>query len=131
MPVQTAPDLSDAPDATSEGALLTVSELTVSFAGQPVVDGITYALSPGRTLGVVGESGCGKSMTALAILGLVPPPGRIAGGSVRLGQDVLTALPARRLREIRGRRIGMIFQEPMTSAEPVFHRIGVPDRRRR
>ena len=86
-----------------------------------VLDGIGFALAPGETLGIVGESGCGKSMTALAIMGLVPsPPGRIAGGRILLrGEDLLTASP-RRLREVRGNEISMIFQEPMTSLNPVF-----------
>ncbi|MEQ8500223.1 MAG: ABC transporter ATP-binding protein, partial [Sneathiellaceae bacterium] len=86
-----------------------------------VLDGIGFALAPGETLGIVGESGCGKSMTALAIMGLVPmPPGRIAGGRILLrGEDLLT-VGAKRLRAVRGNKISMIFQEPMTSLNPVF-----------
>ncbi|MEQ8348061.1 MAG: ABC transporter ATP-binding protein [Sneathiellaceae bacterium] len=86
-----------------------------------VLDGIGFALAPGETLGIVGESGCGKSMTALAIMGLVPmPPGRIAGGRILLrGEDLLT-VGAKRLRAVRGNEISMIFQEPMTSLNPVF-----------
>jgi peptide/nickel transport system ATP-binding protein len=85
------------------------------------VDGVSFEVAPGKTLGIVGESGCGKSVTALSIMGLVPqPPGRIAAGEVRFdGVDLLT-LPASAMRELRGNRIGMIFQEPMTSLNPAF-----------
>jgi peptide/nickel transport system ATP-binding protein len=86
-----------------------------------VLDGINFELHTGETLGIVGESGCGKSMTALTIMGLVPtPPGRISGGSVRLdGEDLLSASEAR-LRDVRGNDISMVFQEPMTSLNPVY-----------
>jgi peptide/nickel transport system ATP-binding protein len=85
------------------------------------VDGVDFTLERGRTLGIVGESGCGKSVTALSIMGLVPqPPGRIAGGEVLFeGEDLLKA-PARRLRDLRGDKLSMIFQEPMTSLNPAF-----------
>jgi peptide/nickel transport system ATP-binding protein len=85
------------------------------------VDGVSYTVHAGQTLGVVGESGCGKSVTALSIMRLVPrPPGRFAGGAVRYrGTDLLT-LPEAQMREIRGNRISMIFQEPMTSLNPVL-----------
>ncbi len=85
------------------------------------VDGVSYKILPGETLGVVGESGCGKSVTALSIMRLIPdPPGKIAGGKILLkGQD-LTTLPEEQMRKVRGKRIGMIFQEPMTSLNPVF-----------
>jgi peptide/nickel transport system ATP-binding protein len=85
------------------------------------VDGVDFSLERGRTLGIVGESGCGKSVTALTIMGLVPqPPGRIAGGEVLLdGEDLLKA-PPRRLRDLRGDKLSMIFQEPMTSLNPAF-----------
>jgi peptide/nickel transport system ATP-binding protein len=84
------------------------------------VDGVDFTLERGGTLGIVGESGCGKSVTALSIMGLVPqPPGRIAG-EVRLeGEDLLKASPAR-LRDLRGDQLAMIFQEPMTSLNPAF-----------
>jgi len=85
------------------------------------VDGVSFALYPGKTLAVVGESGCGKSVTALSVLGLIPqPPGRIARGEVWFrGQD-LVKLPVRALRALRGNDISMIFQEPMTAMNPVY-----------
>ncbi len=108
--------------------LLDVRDLRVEFATRhgtvTALDGVSLRLEPGETLGVVGESGCGKSITALAIMGLIPmPPGRIAGGSIRLDGEELIGAPERRLRQLRGRDIGMIFQEPMTSLNPVF-RVG-------
>ncbi|MFP6871674.1 MAG: ABC transporter ATP-binding protein [Nitrospinota bacterium] len=85
------------------------------------VDGVTYDLHAGETLGVVGESGCGKSVTALSILRLIPePPGRITGDGIFFEGEDLTQLPTRELRKIRGNKISMIFQEPMTSLNPVF-----------
>src|SRR5207237_1117008 len=87
----------------------------------PAVDGISCSIDPGRTLGSVGESGCGKSVTALSIMGLVPrPPGRIAGGEILFDGVDLLQLSAGALRELRGNRISMIFQEPMTSLNPVL-----------
>ena len=86
-----------------------------------VLDRVGFSLSAGSTLGIVGESGCGKSMTALTIMRLVPqPPGRIAGGAILLdGEDLLCATE-KRMREIRGNEVSMVFQEPMTSLNPVF-----------
>ena len=84
------------------------------------VDGVSFDLAPGETLGIVGESGCGKSVTALSILRLVPvPPGRHAGAVRYRGRDLL-ALSEREMRAIRGDRISMIFQEPMTALNPVM-----------
>jgi peptide/nickel transport system ATP-binding protein len=106
-------------------ALLDVRALETLFQVEggefPAVDGISFSIDPGRTLGIVGESGCGKSVTALSIMGLVPqPPGRIAGGEILFdGVDLLQLSPAA-LRELRGDRISMIFQEPMTSLNPVL-----------
>jgi peptide/nickel transport system ATP-binding protein len=106
-------------------ALLEVSELEVEFDTQDgrvrVLDHLSFDLAAGEMLGIVGESGCGKSMTALAILGLVPQPtGHITGGAIRFAdEDLLRAAPAR-MREIRGNAISMIFQEPMTSLNPVY-----------
>jgi oligopeptide/dipeptide ABC transporter ATP-binding protein len=85
------------------------------------VDGVDLALERGRTLGIVGESGCGKSVTALSIMGLVPqPPGRIAGGEVHFEGEDLLKVPPRRMRDLRGDKLSMIFQEPMTSLNPAF-----------
>ena len=84
------------------------------------VDGVSFAIPDRGTLGVVGESGCGKSVTALSILRLVAPPGRIAGGSITYAGRDLLQLPLDEMRAIRGNRIAMIFQEPMTSLNPVF-----------
>ncbi len=85
------------------------------------VDGVDLELQKGRTLGIVGESGCGKSVTALSIMGLVPqPPGRIAAGEVLFEGEDLLKLPPARLRDLRGDKLAMIFQEPMTSLNPAF-----------
>jgi peptide/nickel transport system ATP-binding protein/oligopeptide transport system ATP-binding protein len=85
------------------------------------VDGVSYEIKKGRTLGVVGESGCGKSVTALSIMRLIPdPPGRIVDGEIRFEGEDLARAPIKRMRQIRGKDIGMIFQEPMTSLNPVF-----------
>jgi peptide/nickel transport system ATP-binding protein len=106
--------------------ILEVRDLRVSFpAGDHhrvyPVDGVSFTLDRGETLALVGESGCGKSLTSLALLQLVPAPGRIeAGSSIRLGDTEVLALEGEALRRIRGRRIGMIFQDPMTSLNPVF-----------
>jgi len=107
--------------------LLEVRDLRVCFPGEaaelPAVRGVSLDVAPGEVLALVGESGCGKSLTALSLLRLVPPPGRIAGGSIRFrGRDVL-ALDDAGLRALRGGEIGMVFQEPMTSLNPVF-RVG-------
>ena len=106
-------------------ALLDVRELKTFFQVEggefPAVDGISFSIEPGRTLGIVGESGCGKSVTALSIMGLVPrPPGRIAGGEILFDGVDLLRLSTAALRELRGDRISMIFQEPMTSLNPVL-----------
>jgi oligopeptide transport system ATP-binding protein len=109
----------------STSPLLEVSGLSVQFAsqGQTVraVDDVSFTLGRGETLGIVGESGSGKSVTALALMRLVPtPPGRIAAGVIRFdGRDVLAMDPAA-LRRLRGREIAMIFQDPMTSLNPVL-----------
>ena len=98
-----------------------VTELRTQDGRFNAVDGVSFDLHPGEVLGIVGESGCGKSMTALSILGLVPrPPGRIVAGEVSFeGRDLLR-LPERELQRVRGAAISMIFQEPMTSLNPVF-----------
>jgi peptide/nickel transport system ATP-binding protein len=104
-------------------ALLEVCDLKTSFTvaeGElSAVDGVSFALDAGRTLCIVGESGCGKSVTALSIMGLIAPPGRVSG-EVRLEGVDLTRLPAAAMRELRGNRLSMIFQEPMTSLNPAL-----------
>jgi oligopeptide/dipeptide ABC transporter ATP-binding protein len=102
-------------------SLLSVESLSLAMAGRPVVEDVSFTLAPGEMLGLVGESGCGKTVTALSIMRLVPePPARVTGGRILFeGQDLLR-LDAEALRRIRGDRIGMIFQEPMTSLNPVF-----------
>ena len=104
--------------------ILAVRDLKVLFATADgpltAVDGISFGIAAGQTLGLVGESGCGKSVTALALLRLVPPPGRIRGGSVRLEGRELLALREQDMQGVRGDRIAMVFQEPMTSLNPVF-----------
>ena len=104
--------------------LLTVEELTIRFplGGRTVtaVDGISFHISRGEALGLVGESGSGKTITAQAIPRIIPSPGRIDGGRVLLDGTDLTGLSERQLRPVRGRRIGMIFQEPMSSLNPTM-----------
>jgi peptide/nickel transport system ATP-binding protein len=106
--------------------LLDVQHLTVVFDGSPAVtavDDVSFQIAPGETLGLVGESGSGKSVTAFSILRLLQPPGRISGGQVLFeGRDLL-ALPEREMRAVRGARISLIFQEPMTALNPVM-RVG-------
>jgi len=103
-------------------ALLEVENLTVTIGprghGVPILTGVDLSLDRGESLGLVGESGCGKSMTALAVMGLLPR-GASAGGAVRLGADSLLSLPERRLCQLRGRRMAMVFQEPMSALNPV------------
>ncbi|MFM8680332.1 MAG: ABC transporter ATP-binding protein [Alphaproteobacteria bacterium] len=101
------------------GPLLSVRDLSVAFGRNAVVEGVSFDLAPGEILGVVGESGSGKSVTALSIMRLIPAPGRVTGRIEFAGQDLM-ALPEPRMREIRGRDVAMIFQEPMTSLNPVF-----------
>ena len=104
--------------------LLDVGGLAIRFqpGGPAVVDALSISITQGETLSLVGESGCGKSLTALAIMGLLPPGARTSGG-VRLEGEDLLAAGERRLADLRGNRLAMIFQEPMTSLNPAF-RIG-------
>ena len=103
--------------------VLVVEDLSVGFPApggvRQVVAGVGFAVPAGRTLGVVGESGCGKSMTALAVMGLVPAPGRTAG-SVRVEGREMLGQPPRAWRTLRGSRVAMVFQEPMTALNPVM-----------
>ena len=119
-----------APAAASapSDAILEVRDLVTTFdtdAGRlTAVDGVSFTVRRGRTLGIVGESGCGKSVTALSIMRLLPQPmGRIAGGKILFDGRDLTTLAPDAMHEVRGGRIGMIFQEPMTALNPV-HSIG-------
>jgi len=104
--------------------LLQVRDLTTRLgnAERPVrvVDGVDLEIRRGETFALLGESGCGKSMTALTLMRLLPPTGRVLSGSVRLGDTELLGLPEARMRRVRGGRIGMIFQEPQTSLNPVL-----------
>ena len=103
--------------------LLEVTDLSVGFridgTVRKPVQGMSYSLDAGRTLGVVGESGCGKSLTALALLGLIPAPGQVTG-SVRFAGTELIGLPEADWRKLRGNRVAMVFQEPMTALNPVM-----------
>src|SRR5207244_8210582 len=110
---------------TPSEAILEIEDLRTHFftaAGVVrAVDGVSYAVRKGETLGVVGESGCGKSVSALSVLRLVAnPPGRIVGGSIRLQGRNLLELTEPEMERIRGNDISMIFQEPMTSLNPLF-----------
>lgn len=112
----------------NDGTLLKIRDLTVAFETEEgafhAVERVSFDLNKGEIVGLVGESGCGKSVTALSLLRLIPmPPGRIVSGSALFqGEDLLKA-PSSRLRDIRGRAISMIFQEPMAALSPL-HRIG-------
>ena len=106
-------------------ALLEVRDLRTHFHTEDgefaAVDGVSFEVEAGRTLAIVGESGCGKSVTSLSIMGLVPsPPGRISGGSIRFEGRELVGAPAREMQDLRGNGMAMIFQEPMTSLNPAF-----------
>jgi peptide/nickel transport system ATP-binding protein len=104
--------------------ILAVRDLAVTFATREgtvtAVNGVSFDLHPGEVLGLVGESGSGKSVTGLAILGLIDPPGRIAGGSITLDGVELIGQSEEELRRLRGRRLAMIFQDPMTTLNPVL-----------
>ena len=108
-------------------ALLEVKDLKTYFLTEAgtarAVDSVSFSVSERQVLGIVGESGCGKSVTALSILRLIPPPGIIAGGTIGFRGKDLLSIPEREMESIRGDEISMIFQEPMTSLNPVF-RIG-------
>jgi peptide/nickel transport system ATP-binding protein len=105
-------------------ALLEVKNLVVEFptrrSNLRAVDGISFNIEAGEVLGVVGESGAGKSMTGAAIIGLLEPPGRIAGGEVWLNGRRIDNLPAAQMRSIRGKEVGAVFQDPLTSLNPLY-----------
>lgn len=104
--------------------VLSVRDLKVEFVTRrgilKAIDGVSFDIAPGEVLGVVGESGAGKSLTGTAIIGLIDPPGRISGGQVLLKGERIDNLPKEQMRRIRGKRIGMIFQDPLTSLNPLF-----------
>ncbi len=104
--------------------LLSVRNLVVEFPTRRGVlralDGVSFDIAPGEVLGMVGESGAGKSITGAAIIGLIEPPGRIAGGEVYLAGKRIDNLPPDAMRAIRGKRIGMVFQDPLTSLNPLY-----------
>jgi peptide/nickel transport system ATP-binding protein len=104
--------------------VLSVRDLTVEFVTRRgtlrALDRISFDVARGEVLGVVGESGAGKSVTGSAIIGLIDPPGRITGGEVRLSGERIDDLPDEAMRKVRGKRIGMIFQDPLTSLNPLY-----------
>jgi oligopeptide/dipeptide ABC transporter ATP-binding protein len=105
--------------------VLEIEDLSIRFSTRQgtarVVERLSFSLQSGETLGIVGESGCGKSITALAIMGLIPmPPGQVSGGEIRFAGRNLLAFDAGEMRRIRGREIAMVFQEPMTALNPVY-----------
>jgi peptide/nickel transport system ATP-binding protein len=104
--------------------LLSVRDLRVEFTTRrgtlTALDGISFDIAAGEVLGMVGESGAGKSLTGAAIIGLLEPPGRIAGGEIRLRGERIDNLPPEAMRRIRGKRIGMVFQDPLTSLNPLY-----------
>ncbi|WP_242882357.1 dipeptide/oligopeptide/nickel ABC transporter permease/ATP-binding protein [Actinomadura litoris] len=113
------------PSATPSDALLSVEGLTVAFTGAdgrpvPVVEDVSFELRAGETLGIVGESGCGKTMTGRAVLGLLPAGARVTGGSIRIGGAEATALPRRERAALRGSTIAFVSQEPMAALDPLF-----------
>lgn len=103
--------------------MLEVTGLEVEVGGVPILRGVRFALEAGRTLGVVGESGCGKSMTALAAMGMLPPGGRVTAGSIRLNGRDLTSLHEREWRRVRGAEIALVMQDPFSSLNPTM-RVG-------
>lgn len=104
--------------------ILEVRNLRVEFPTRrgtlTALDGVSFDIAPGEVLGVVGESGAGKSMTGAAIIGLLEPPGRIAGGEIRLNGRRINTLPYEQMRRIRGKEIGAIFQDPLTTLNPLY-----------
>ncbi|MGJ3263258.1 MAG: ABC transporter ATP-binding protein [Salinarimonas sp.] len=120
--VRDAPSEAGRPEpSAARDPILSVEDLSLALRGTPLVEDVSFAIAPGEMLGLVGESGCGKSVTALSLLGLLPtPPITVAGGRILFEGRDLARLSEAEMRRLRGRRIGMIFQEPMTSLNPVF-----------
>ncbi|MCD5987115.1 ABC transporter ATP-binding protein [Pseudomonas phytophila] len=108
--------------STTDNTVLSVSDLTVRFAGAPanVVDGVSFSVKRGKTLAIVGESGCGKSVTSMGLMGLLPATAKVAASDSLLIDEALLGMSEERLLDVRGNRMAMIFQEPMTSLNPVF-----------
>jgi peptide/nickel transport system ATP-binding protein len=108
----------------TQSPLLSVKDLRVEFPTRrgilTAIDGVSFDLHEGEVLGVVGESGAGKSITGTAVIGLLEPPGRIAGGEIRLKGERIDNLSQPAMRKLRGKRIGMVFQDPLTSLNPLF-----------
>jgi peptide/nickel transport system ATP-binding protein len=104
--------------------ILEVQDLRIEFPTRRgtlvAVDGVSFSIAPGEVLGVVGESGAGKTLTGLAVIGLLEPPGRVAGGEIRLKGARIDNLPQAKMRRVRGRRIGVVFQDPLTSLNPLY-----------
>ncbi|HBQ8418212.1 TPA: ATP-binding cassette domain-containing protein, partial [Klebsiella pneumoniae] len=100
--------------------LLSVERLSIQFGTQRVVDDVSFALWPGKTLCIAGESGSGKSLTSLAIMGLLPEEAQIPGGAIIFDNQDLLSLPERQMQLLRGKSVAMIFQEPMTSLNPLM-----------
>ncbi|RML77307.1 ABC transporter ATP-binding protein [Pseudomonas amygdali] len=107
---------------TGDSTVLSVRDLTVRFAGAPanVVDGLSFSVKRGKTLAIVGESGCGKSVTSMALMGLLPATAQVGAHDSLLIDEALLGMSEERLLDVRGNRMAMIFQEPMTSLNPVF-----------
>ncbi|MDP1929360.1 MAG: ABC transporter ATP-binding protein, partial [Thiobacillus sp.] len=101
-------------------ALLQVNHLIVEIGSVRIVDGVSFAVTAGETYALLGESGCGKSITALSLMRLLPDGGRVVSGTVRLGEENILALPESEMRRVRGGGMAMIFQEPMLALNPVI-----------
>lgn len=107
------------PQRHAKPPLLSVDDLTVDIAGAKVVDGVSFSVAPGKVMALVGESGCGKSLTSYAMLGLLPPVARRTGGRILLEDTDLASLSERQFRKARGKDISIIFQEPSASLDPL------------
>ncbi|MCA3594494.1 MAG: ABC transporter ATP-binding protein [Methylobacterium sp.] len=109
---------------SSTAPVLSIRDLLITFTGRhgalTAIDGVSFDIAPGEILGVVGESGAGKSLTGTAVIGLLDPPGRIAGGTILLDGERIDTLSQAEMRKIRGRKIGAIFQDPLTSLHPLL-----------